>query len=668
MNHGRYGALAAAALLAAAASTSAHAQTTRPVTKSFAGPAQQIPDVQTTTSNINLPSYNVSVTGVTVTINTLRHTHTGDLKFAITHGSKTVVLYNRECYANVSSGVTLTFADGYATTCPSRTMTRGSYEPLSAFNGMSAAGVWTLTIYDLAGGDFGQTGGWTLGLTYNGYESGYHWSYGNWSAWSSTCGAATRTRTASCLDDTGAAYPEGACSSLVKEAVSESATQTSGCTYAWNATAFSQVSACGPTTDRRTVTCRRSDGTTVEDTSCPSASRPAATQPSATPSYASCTYEWQLSAYGPWSTTCGSATRTRTKTCIRSDGTPVSGTVSQQEAYCGDGPYYVANSFRYAEPLSETAYFVSGCTFAWRTGEWATTPACGATDESRPVRCTRSDGVAVDDASCNASGIKPATRRAAPAGTTSYSACTYAWIPSVWSPIPSTTCGYAQRTRTLSCVRSDGKPADQAMCPTYRPDTTAYTLAYPGCTYAWRQSGYTLSQCVNSSQTYTARYSCRRSGTGDWVDASYCTDRQPTFAKAQACTYWRDHANDPYADALPTDARPTSTYSTGGTNAGTGQAPPPQPAAGQISGAPGAHAAGTGVLDPATGLYKDASGNAVGNYNKSTGVYTTPTGEQLEGGYYDDLTNTYWDSPEFYRRWQALGTGKIIMRKLIVKE
>lgn len=632
-----------AAIAAPAVSQTIPSQT---ITKSFDGPAQTIPDVTTTTSNIAIPSFAVNPTKVTVTIKGLKHTYIHDVQMFLVHGATSVAIFSQNCNANIN-GITVTFDDGATlATCPSATSTIKPNSALSAFNGVSAAGTWTLKIADIVGGDSGSTTGWSLGITYNGYATGYGWTTGSYGAWSATCGTATRTRTVKCVDDGGVTQPEASCGGLTKPDATETSTQTSSCTYGWNSTSFVQTPACGATTDTRTVTCKRSDGTVVADSTC-TGTKPPASQTSPTANYDSCTYRWQLSAYGPWSTTCGNATHTRTKTCLRSDGATVPD--AQAQSRCGDGPFYTANSFTYAEPLSESQYFVNGCTYAWRTGEWSITPACGATDESRTMQCQRSEGTTVEDASCSGAGAKPATHRDAASGTTNYAGCTFRWIGSAWSPIPPTTCGLATRTRTLSCVRSDGLASADSACPAGRPDTQTQALSYVGCSYSWRHSGYSLSQCVNSTQTYTGEFSCRRNGTGDWVDAGYCTGRQPSDVQTRACTYWQDHANDPYSDALPGDVVPSTPYSPSGGSVGSGQAPAPVGNADDPTGAPGVHSGGA--------------------YNPATGAYTAPDGTVLEGGYYDAETNTYWDSPEFFHAWQNSGgtNDVIVMRRVIGK-
>ena len=230
----------------------------------------------------------------------------------------------------------------------------------------------------------------------------YSWQMSAWSAPSSTCSTtATETRTGTCLRSDGTTVPNSDCSGVTEPATSQTVTDLSTCKYTWEPGSWSACSGgsgtwsytawspaagtyctaslnqtrtgtCNVTADSgsesRTVTCQRSDGTTVSGSYCTSA-EPATSQ-ACTPSsvdcgteepltqtvsdYGGCTYSWQASGFGAcvggtgtweytaWSPTCGSgtftqtrsascvpnsnsATQTQTVTCLRSDGTTVAG-------------------------------------------------------------------------------------------------------------------------------------------------------------------------------------------------------------------------------------------------------------------------------------------------------------------------------------------------------
>ena len=86
-------------------------------------------------------------------------------------------------------------------------------------------------------------------------------------------------------------------------------------TYLWLTSAWGTCSSgCRQT---RTVTCRRSDGTTVSDSFC-SGTKPVTSQSC---TGGSCTHSWQTGSWGACSSSCS---QSRSVTCRRSDGTTVS--------------------------------------------------------------------------------------------------------------------------------------------------------------------------------------------------------------------------------------------------------------------------------------------------------------------------------------------------------
>lgn len=628
----------AAAMMTAMAASGADAS-------SFTGPKMSFPAASTSvprTSNIDIPNFSVTPTRIWIDVN-INHVDVNDLTFVLKHNGVAVTMMTQKCSSDANNsdiGIlrfidTATYVPSSAGNCVTGGATREikPEKPLSAFYSTSAAGTWTLQVSDYIVNSPGTINSWTLNIEYaGGQQYSYGWKDGTWSAFSTMCGEATRTRTPYCERDDGTRVDEAYCTGT-KPATSETSTQTASCEKRWFVFSDTVPDSCGPATGTRVLHCHlhQADGSTVTPNHeadlalCDQGTKPAASY--ATNNYAACGYTWSYGAWTDWSTTCGSATRTRTKTCTRSDGTDVTATGS---ANCGT-----------ASATTQTQVNVSTCTYAWNEGAWSTTPACGPTDESRPVSCRRSDGVTVEDASCPAT--KPDTNRAAADGATSYSACTFAWKASAWTPIPDGTCGYTTRTRSISCTRSDGTPAGDASCKATRPATSTNTLSYAGCGYEWKQSGYTLGRCDNAQQTYTATYSCRRSN-GAWVSASYCGGDQPKRTETRECPYWQAHANDAYPDAQAGDVRPATAYATTGVTSGTSQSPVRTVAA-TTEGKPGANTGGT--------------------YNPSTGSYTTPTGQVLTDGYWDALTNTYWDSPEYYQQWKAKAEDVIIMRRVI---
>ncbi len=120
-------------------------------------------DNSTTTSvqNATVPG---SVVDVNVQVN-LTHTYDGDLRLKLAHGATTISL----CTNRGGSGDNFTntiFDDEAATSITSGSPPyNGSFRPeqaLSAFDGSSATGNWTLTVQDTAGADEGTLISWKL--------------------------------------------------------------------------------------------------------------------------------------------------------------------------------------------------------------------------------------------------------------------------------------------------------------------------------------------------------------------------------------------------------------------------------------------------------------------------------------------------------------------------
>jgi hypothetical protein len=347
----------------------------------------------------------------------------------------------------------------------------------------------------------------------------YNWTVGDWSAPSSTCGPATETRSASCLDGSGKAVAETMCVGD-RPVTGKTSQETSGCSYSWDAGAFGAPQpACGATARTRNVSCRRSDGTTADPAMC-GGQAPESSQP--TTDYSACSYAWSTTGWSDWSSACGDATRTRTATCQRADGATV------DDALCTG-----------ARPdLTQSSHQTVGCGYSWRQGGFgATTPACGPSTQSQTVTCLRGDGQTVEDAQCVASvGPAPATTRSG----SDYSTCTYAWQQGSYSA-PSTSCGLATQTRSVTCQRSDGTTVADAQCPGTKPDTSTSSQQISGCSYSWSQGGFGSSApaCGASSQSQTV--TCMRSDGAVASDPALCTAPMPATSRAttdySTCTY-----------------------------------------------------------------------------------------------------------------------------------
>ena len=122
----------------------------------------------TITSTLNIPS-GVTISDVNVTMN-VTHTWINDLLATITSPTGTVIsLFANQCSPSVSvNNIVATFDDaGVAVVCGNNPGISGTVIPaqsLSAFNGQSSTGTWTLTIPDAFNQDGGTLNSWSLNI------------------------------------------------------------------------------------------------------------------------------------------------------------------------------------------------------------------------------------------------------------------------------------------------------------------------------------------------------------------------------------------------------------------------------------------------------------------------------------------------------------------------
>jgi hypothetical protein len=300
------------------------------------------------------------------------------------------------------------------------------------------------------------------------------------------------------------------------------------CSYNWAQGGFGGWSSGCSTTAMRTqsVWCRRDvDGAAVADSFCNASTRPASSETSA--QYGSCSYSagGSVSAWSGWSSTCsGSATRTRTYQCVRSN----------------DGGQIVANSECTSRGVNlsetETSAVYSGCSYNWAQGGWSGwSSGCSNTaTRTQSVWCRRDvDGATVADSNCNA-GTRP------PSSETSgqYGSCTYAAGGSVsaWSGWASGCSSNTTRTRTYQCIRSNdgGQVVASTEC-TGRGINLTETQSganYASCSYRIEDAGLGACQTNNTAPHY---WRCIRNETGEQVDsATYCGRSNPTY---DSCSY-----------------------------------------------------------------------------------------------------------------------------------
>lgn len=217
------------------------------------------------------------------------------------------------------------------------------------------------------------------------------WRSGPWSAPSTTCGVSTETRTVACVGAAGQASA-GACPGTRPEA-SRTVPRYEGCTYSWLQGEPVFPKGCGTVTGTRTVACMRSDGQSADDAACGSAGAKPATQVGSI-DYSTCTFGWSTGIWSAYGSTCSdTASRSRTVSCQRSDGTLAA------DAKCTET----------RPDVSESTAIYTGCAYAW----YSVPGACTGQDREFAVVCQRSgSGYAartVADSFCT--GTKPAASR-----------------------------------------------------------------------------------------------------------------------------------------------------------------------------------------------------------------------------------------------------------------
>lgn len=170
---------------------------------------------------------------------------------------------------------------------------------------------------------------------------------------------------------------------------------------------------------------------------------------------------------------------------------------------------------------SEIGANVVGCGYGWATGEFsAPTSMCGAATQTRSVTCQRTDGRTVDDSLCASQGAKPDATQ----GSYQTSGCGYQWSTGGWSAV-APGCGSTTQSRSVSCVRSDAQTVDDAYCADVgaKPSSTQPASDYSQCSYDWIVGSYgDWTPSCSYTATHTRTVSCERSDSTP-ADASLCS-------------------------------------------------------------------------------------------------------------------------------------------------
>ena len=317
-----------------------------------------------------------------------------------------------------------------------------------------------------------------------------------------------QTRAVWCERDLdGNVEQDAKCNGATRPAASQTVEDFSGCDYEWKTGAWQDPGASCTSTERQTrsVTCLRSDGTTVTE-GCDVSERPAASQDVA--DYSSCSYSWIEGGFGAWTSTCSnSATRSQTVNCRRSDGTIMTG--SQESLCSGTKP---------AQTEGPTGIY-STCGYTANYGSWS---ACDGTSRTRTMAtCTRSTGDNVALSNCTSRGDQL---------TQTESCVTYAWVAGTWNAWNNTCTANSTRTQNYYCRASNGQTVADGNCAGPKPTNSETAPNYTGCTYTLVDSG--VGACDGTQRPHY--WGCRRDQTGEMVySGTYCGRENPTYEACQ---------------------------------------------------------------------------------------------------------------------------------------
>ena len=261
----------------------------------------------------------------------------------------------------------------------------------------------------------------------------------------------------------------------------QSQTDYSGCGYSFQAGGWSDWNShcSGSATHTRSVSCVRSDGSSVSDSECTNRgqSRPASSETAGV--YDGCSYYYSVDPWSDWSSHCSSnATRRRNVYCRRSDGAYIDGSncSSRGVAYPGD---------------TETAGVYDACGYSFQTGGCRTGTRTARAPPPTRVRSSASAPTAARPPTTTAPAggravRRPARRRA----STTAAPTTIRWIrgptgrrtarPTRPTAATSTAVVPTAPTSTARCARARASPIPATPRPpastTGAPTTTPSTL------------------------------------------------------------------------------------------------------------------------------------------------------------------------------------------------
>lgn len=356
------------------------------------------------------------------------------------------------------------------------------------------------------------------------------WYKHPFTACSSSCGGGVKTREVLCLASDNSTRAIDACVAVLGRMPSTSrGCNTQKCiTYDWETTDWSECpQSCNGAFQNRLVTCKSSNGSTVENTNCSSAGvKPSSERACNTDKCV--TFGWNVGSWSSCSSICGSGTQTRKVACVGSDGSP------QIDSSCS-----VAGT----KPITVQSCNTNPCvTYAWQRSVWSDCSAsCGGGFKTRSVDCLGSDGVKVPDSQCqltsdaksNSTSSKTGAKPRTSSQCNTQPCISLQWQASEWGACSQPCAGGVQK-RTVTCRGSDNSVRDDSQCAVIsskpgdtRPCNTQTCLTYEFKTGPWDSCS---KSCGGGEQT--RQVWCQASNGARTFNDSGCVgdrpiDRQP---------------------------------------------------------------------------------------------------------------------------------------------
>ena len=355
----------------------------------------------------------------------------------------------------------------------------------------------------------------------------FQWKPGAWQGVVPECGTVTQTRTNACTTKTGQPADASKCAMKPPE-TTQSVTNYAKCEFTWAAGPWGQLlKYCGDVEQRRDVSCRASDGSTVSAEYC--ANSGPAPQSTYIYHFPSCKSDgaidpssrgWMTSEWTPEPARgCGEFVVSRSVQCVSGTGAVVS------DAECQG-----------ARPeATKSVEITNSCSYTWQYGPTRPAPqGCGVVNATRTVSCVRTDGEVVSGEICGSD-----SRPQSIFPSTDYSQCSYKWEAGDWSEW-SNTCGQALRTRAVMCMRGDGTAVEDAQCGEARPASSDTSYITTGCGIEWKAGDWVSESSCARSAHQTRSVVCTRSDGEVLPDAS-CTANKPGTEKVEdnfsGCSY-----------------------------------------------------------------------------------------------------------------------------------